>query len=776
MRGVQMNTAPCLLTMASLAGQIWSYHAIPTLETPRAPVNIPRRSIPSPLTLTTNLLALRKRTSCRLLELSSHSAAGSLHHGPKRYKADLPWRSRLVRHRSRVRKDRCLREYAYLVQRHDGTTALLVHRSDEALGVRVSVARIAPSLLELGRGAPYSPIKQRFFFSVVGRTPAGTSRPRSRSEGAIRATLTRTPSVSSLLRTGVQCFRRDAVLCKLDPPTAALRGAVGVEELSAPCCNHLDISAVSYWLSMNETFRIFSVFKISVAASQGGWLFLDGPSALEIPEKHPSTNGIVRYDSHMRKSGVTRPGIEPGSPWWAAEEYTTCREVDLRQDFEKCSFYREQPITDGRKHRRMTDGRTDGQPTGAADGCVNLQLPALHPSNLSSRVGWTPMGPERPRSRSEGAIRATLTRTPSASSLLRARRAVFTVGQDLPSEVDGEVVLGCVDVSLNQLLSKLITSNGTCVNGRPFARLSGQELDSLNTPSTRIHNVHTRRSLADLSEVLILPRISYIWFAREDDGAALKRRGAMAASSPLSSPLKEMFKMPSISTDTCINPLLHGHPDVLRNLWKNPDCFANRLNTVTECAHIVHWDCREIRRDEGMGWNEEIWVALNIEVMRRRKVTEGGGEPETPEKTRRPGIVRHDSQERKSGSDLAGNRTRFASIRIRVVWTLHHRGPICRDVRSNGYGVRIIHRHLQPRNLGTNVLVVCRSYAGSFAISQALQLYASWIYSALLADIDKNSTGSYRPWLLSHRGVDDESRTHRHTRNQLDGRADVQKA
>ncbi|KAJ8873624.1 hypothetical protein PR048_024442 [Dryococelus australis] len=42
------------------------------------------------------------------------------------------------------------------------------------------------------------------------------------------------------------------------------------------------------------------------------------------------------------------------------------------------------------------------------------------------RVGWTPRGnPPRSRSRSEGAIRAALTRTSSASSLLRARRAVF---------------------------------------------------------------------------------------------------------------------------------------------------------------------------------------------------------------------------------------------------------------------------------------------------------------------------------------------------------------
>ncbi|KAJ8880288.1 hypothetical protein PR048_016754 [Dryococelus australis] len=32
--------------------------------------------------------------------------------------------------------------------------------------------------------------------------------------------------------------------------------------------------------------------------------------------ENPSTNGIIRHDSHMRKSGLTRLGIEPGSPWW----------------------------------------------------------------------------------------------------------------------------------------------------------------------------------------------------------------------------------------------------------------------------------------------------------------------------------------------------------------------------------------------------------------------------------------------------------------------------
>ncbi|KAJ8874301.1 hypothetical protein PR048_025147 [Dryococelus australis] len=40
------------------------------------------------------------------------------------------------------------------------------------------------------------------------------------------------------------------------------------------------------------------------------------------PRENPPTNGIVRHDSHMRKPGMTRPGIEPGSPWWLLAGYS----------------------------------------------------------------------------------------------------------------------------------------------------------------------------------------------------------------------------------------------------------------------------------------------------------------------------------------------------------------------------------------------------------------------------------------------------------------------
>ncbi|KAJ8895131.1 hypothetical protein PR048_000456 [Dryococelus australis] len=48
------------------------------------------------------------------------------------------------------------------VQRYDDNTVRIARTSDKALGVRVSVARIAPSLLNLGRAATYFPVSENF--------------------------------------------------------------------------------------------------------------------------------------------------------------------------------------------------------------------------------------------------------------------------------------------------------------------------------------------------------------------------------------------------------------------------------------------------------------------------------------------------------------------------------------------------------------------------------------------------------------------------------------
>ncbi|KAJ8867387.1 hypothetical protein PR048_031188, partial [Dryococelus australis] len=45
---------------------------------------------------------------------------------------------------------------------------------------------------------------------------------------------------------------------------------------------------------------------------------------MEASRENPLTSGIVRHDSHMQcaNPGVTRPGIESGSPWWEASKLT----------------------------------------------------------------------------------------------------------------------------------------------------------------------------------------------------------------------------------------------------------------------------------------------------------------------------------------------------------------------------------------------------------------------------------------------------------------------
>ncbi|KAJ8884567.1 hypothetical protein PR048_016424 [Dryococelus australis] len=85
---------------------------------------------------------------------------------------------------------------------------------DDASGRRV-FSRVSPPPPALYSGAaPYSPHppSSAFNTSIVGWTPVGTPRPRSISEGAIRATLNSLLASHRSYAQGVQCFRRNAVL------------------------------------------------------------------------------------------------------------------------------------------------------------------------------------------------------------------------------------------------------------------------------------------------------------------------------------------------------------------------------------------------------------------------------------------------------------------------------------------------------------------------------------------------------------------------------------
>ncbi|KAJ8869504.1 hypothetical protein PR048_028495 [Dryococelus australis] len=72
-------------------------------------------------------------------------------------------------------------------------------------------------------------------------------------------------------------------------------------------------------------------------------------------------------------------------------------------------------------------------------------------------------------------------------------------------------------------------------------------------------------------------------------------KASHGSPSTLSSALKGMFQMPSISTNTCIKPPLHGLADALMNPWSIPDHFATRHNMVTQVALIVQWGVQEMK-------------------------------------------------------------------------------------------------------------------------------------------------------------------------------------
>ncbi|KAJ8870640.1 hypothetical protein PR048_029663 [Dryococelus australis] len=63
------------------------------------------------------------------------------------------------------------------------------------------------------------------------------------------------------------------------------------------------------------------------------------------PRENPPASGVVRHDSHLRKSGVARPGIEPGSPWWDLERASQKQSSDTHKTpYDRVKLCRERKI------------------------------------------------------------------------------------------------------------------------------------------------------------------------------------------------------------------------------------------------------------------------------------------------------------------------------------------------------------------------------------------------------------------------------------------------
>ncbi|KAJ8867657.1 hypothetical protein PR048_031460 [Dryococelus australis] len=87
---------------------------------------------------------------------------------------------------------------------------------------------------------------------------------------------------------------------------------------SAMKTSMLTAAHISSFTLNNEVLRA-DEGKIRRECSNAG---IHGQSETGDLRENPPTRGIHRHDSHLRKSGMTRPGIESGSPWWEASSLT----------------------------------------------------------------------------------------------------------------------------------------------------------------------------------------------------------------------------------------------------------------------------------------------------------------------------------------------------------------------------------------------------------------------------------------------------------------------
>ncbi|KAJ8869691.1 hypothetical protein PR048_028686 [Dryococelus australis] len=114
------------------------------------------------------------------------------------------------------------------------------------------------------------------------------------------------PSSSRL----AQCFMSDILGFKASVSSIAARGR-GKRVASALAAHYCDPGPIPKWGHASDCGKLGGRCRPIFGGGETG-----------DPRENPPTNGIVRHDSHMRRSGVTRPGIEPGSHWREASRLT----------------------------------------------------------------------------------------------------------------------------------------------------------------------------------------------------------------------------------------------------------------------------------------------------------------------------------------------------------------------------------------------------------------------------------------------------------------------
>ncbi|KAJ8866172.1 hypothetical protein PR048_033696 [Dryococelus australis] len=167
----------------------------------------------------------------------------------------------------------------------------------------------------------------------------------------------------------VQCFCRDAVLCKLDMgmlfPTTRACSTPKMRRIKTPVYLELfpafdaerrgsaNGDTATRLLPWKHIFITTS--EVSVEQRRKARAGQTGD-----PRENTQTSGIVLHDSQLRKSGVTRPGIETGSPSWEASSLTA-QPPRSHTRFLNGNFRTTPPPTTQRYSTRLKSRRTEQQ-------------------------------------------------------------------------------------------------------------------------------------------------------------------------------------------------------------------------------------------------------------------------------------------------------------------------------------------------------------------------------------------------------------------------------
>ncbi|KAJ8883482.1 hypothetical protein PR048_015326 [Dryococelus australis] len=114
------------------------------------------------------------------------------------------------------------------------------------------------------------------------------------------------------------CLQRSLWRCPPPPPPPG----AATSPAPAPCCDSAQPTAPAHTTTLPlhlSHLHLLLQPTIPIFVWSGEY---ERAGEMGDPQENPPTNSIVRHDSHTRKSGVTQPGIEPGSPCWEASRLT----------------------------------------------------------------------------------------------------------------------------------------------------------------------------------------------------------------------------------------------------------------------------------------------------------------------------------------------------------------------------------------------------------------------------------------------------------------------